>query len=686
MGRRGIRKNQRSARATEEFFSVGLPDVSAASAAHAEPNPHTETATDNPSSSHHPRLESALFAPPSLSEDRKAEFLTYLYQEALILFGEYKINTLPILDELFFKFPSNYRRRVVDRDTYAWHVDLDIVKQFAEGHLNGESRYFSINGAVSTGVKVEDIVITVVDRVGELEVILCFVKFFLETARRHENTYGKPHGNSLITIGLILFHYRHKAEASKGAEYQRVWDWFYQGRKSRLDTKENVVFTSPQKIPTLKEGEIDEMGVGKVSVGDKIYQWMEYHNGKAAQGEADAADGPAAAAGEVAGAVIGSAMERFTPIDGDAPLADDTNDAGPANGASANASANAKRNKKKKEKKKAAKAKARDAEEDLAAYNPGPEEDFSALAISPAVAHTIDDDAAVAPAPAPGPANGVSASATVTAKGKGKGKGKARETDEDLAAYNPGPEDVSAPAVAHAVDDDPAADDPAPGPAEGVSASASASAKGKGKGKGKARDTGAPPAYNPGPNDVSAPGVAHTVEIDDPDDAAPTAALPASAGRALPRLALPGRALPGPGPASAGAFDLPGLSPFASPDIDAGLDRRRGPVTKKKAKDNLTRHLEALVDRIADLPASERRAILAREKQKIMRSETIAAAKGTQKLRPTAPRRQFEIGQMTGWAGDLEKMQIDGLRRAAKKPEKKEGEEEKKKDEEEKKK
>jgi hypothetical protein len=106
-------------------------------------------------------------------------------------------------------------------------------------------------------------------------------------------------------------------------------------------------------------------------------------------------------------------------------------------------------------------------------------------------------------------------------------------------------------------------------------------------------------------------------------------------------------------------------------------------VTKKKAKDNLTRHLEALVDRIADLPASERRAILAREKQKIMRSETIAAAKGTQKLRPTAPRRQFEIGQMTGWAGDLEKMQIDGLRRATEKPEKKE--EKKKEDEEEKK-
>ncbi|KAK5465198.1 hypothetical protein LTS15_001761 [Exophiala xenobiotica] len=663
MGRRGIRKAQRTARPTEEFFGVGLPDVSATSAAHAEPNPYTETATNNPSSSHDLRLDSALFAPPSLSEDRKAEFLTYLYQEALILYGEYKTDTLPILNELLFKFPSNYRRRVLDRDTYAWHVDLDIVKQFAEGHLNGESRYFSINGALSTGVKVEDIVITVVDRVGELEVILCFVKFFLETARRHENTYGKPHEQSLITIGLILFHYRHKAEASKGPEHQRVWDWFYQGRKSRLDTKENLVFTSPQKIPILEEGEIDEMGLGKVSVGDKIYQWLEYNNGKA-----DAADGPAAAAGEVAGAVVGSAMERFTPIDGNAPLADITNDAGPANGASAHVSANAKRNKKKKEKKKAAKAKARGTDEDLAAaYNPGPEEDFSALAI----AQTVDEDtAAAAPATGPGPANGVSASASA----KGKGKGKARDTDEDLAAYNPGPDDVSAPAVAHTVeDDDAAAAAPAtgPGPADGVSATASTSAKGKGK----ARDTGAPPAYNPGPNDVSAPGVAHTVEIDDPDDAAPTAALPASAGFALPRLALPG-------PASAG-FALPGLSPSAAPDIDASLDRRRGPVTKKKAKDNLTRHLEALVDRIADLPTSERRAILAREQQKIMRSETIAAAKGTQKLRPTAPRRQFEIGQMTGWADDLEKMQIDGLRRAAKKPEKKE-EEKKKEDEEEK--
>ncbi len=132
-------------------------------------------------------------------------------------------------------------------------------------------------------------------------------------------------------------------------------------------------------------------------------------------------------------------------------------------------------------------------------------------------------------------------------------------------------------------------------------------------------------------------------------------------------------------------------------------------MTEKAAKDNLQRHLEAVLDRIADKPPHVRRAILAREHQKIMRSETIAAAKGTQKMRPTATkateevkqlgksdalvasladpgapsggrpgwRGQFEIGRMQGWADDLEKMQIDALRRIPK-PMPKKKEEEKK--------
>lgn len=224
MGRRGARKAGPSARATHEFFGQGLPDVSAPQATtttHDPQHPPAETPTENPSSSDPldhplPQITSpdiTLFAPTALSIDAKAEFIfthvscvfvlscseclltdqfhSQLYNEGLVrLYYQYKIDKLPVLDGLLTKFSSNYRRRVPDRDTYVWHVDLEIIKQFAEAHVHEESTFFSINGAESTGVKPEDIVITVVDRVGELEVVLCIVEFFLETARKHQVQYG----------------------------------------------------------------------------------------------------------------------------------------------------------------------------------------------------------------------------------------------------------------------------------------------------------------------------------------------------------------------------------------------------------------------------------------------------------------------------------------------------------------
>lgn len=461
MGRRGARKAGPSARATHEFFGQGLPDVSAPQATtttHDPQHPPAETPTENPCSSDPldhplpqiPSPDITLFAPTALSIDAKAEFIfthvscvfvlscseclltdqfhSQLYNEGLVrLYYQYKIDKLPVLDGLLTKFSSNYRRRVPDRDTYVWHVDLEIIKQFAEAHVHEESTFFSINGAESTGVKPEDIVITVVDRVGELEVVLCIVEFFLETARKHQVQYGAPHEISLISLGLILFTYRHKRLAPNNVKHQKVWDWFYEGRKSRMDTKENLIFTSPQKIPKLKEGEVDEMSFAQLSVGDKIYEWIE--ETKAAQAEAKAAEN---INGEGAGAVNGSTADKTTQTE-DGALADITNGAATAPGPANGGSGKGRRNKKKKEKKKA-KGKRDTANPDV--QNPS-SEDVSASGVS----HTVDDAAAVAP----GPVNGAS--------GKGKGKGKARDTD-NAPAYNPGPDDVSAPGVAHTVNDD----------------------------------------------------------------------------------------------------------------------------------------------------------------------------------------------------------------------------------------
>lgn len=88
-----------------------------------------------------------------------------------------------------------------------------------------------------------------------------------------------------------------------------------------------------------------------------------------------------------------------------------------------------------------------------------------------------------------------------------------------------------------------------------------------------------------------------------------------------------------------------------------------------------------------DFPSAEaRREAFARAHLDIMRSETLAAARGTQRLRPTATKAteevknvgkddalkaaqaaggwsgKFDIGTMPGWAGELEKMQLDALR------------------------
>ncbi|KAK6371723.1 hypothetical protein LTS17_008546 [Exophiala oligosperma] len=120
---------------------------------------------------------------------------------------------------------------------------------------------------------------------------------------------------------------------------------------------------------------------------------------------------------------------------------------------------------------------------------------------------------------------------------------------------------------------------------------------------------------------------------------------------------------------------------------------RAAAVTHKK----LQRELMAVLDRVKDKPARARRAMLAREHQRLLASETLAAARGHQSLRPTTsaarvkeqrereswekeevvlaaaaaadasasappPRPWFNLGTDPGWMGDLERMQIQVLR------------------------
>lgn len=123
-------------------------------------------------------------------------------------------------------------------------------------------------------------------------------------------------------------------------------------------------------------------------------------------------------------------------------------------------------------------------------------------------------------------------------------------------------------------------------------------------------------------------------------------------------------------------------------------------MTPTQAQAKINRYLESLVNK--DYPSTEaRRAAFARARQRLLRSETLAVARGEQAVRLTATRAsqealtigrddalnaarqqraaqggagagaggareyKFDIGGMPGWAGELEAMQIMGLRRSA---------------------
>lgn len=245
---------------------------------------------------------------------------------------------------------------------------------------------------------------------------------------------------------------------------------------------------------------------------------------------------------------------------------------------------------------------------------------------------------------------------------KGKGKEKATAVDDmtaeaDTAAPRKGKKKRKnrkrkGKAKAQATDDDAAQSEPDLPPSD----------SGKGKGKAKATDL---PAYVPGPNTPSVPD-------DTSAGYGPGPALPSDNGEG-PSTAAPSTAAVDPITRVAG--------------IDAGLEKRKRPLTKKAAHDRITQHLNDLVN--ADYPSKEaRRAALARAHQQIMHSETLAAARGEQRLRPTAPRNApppvphplpapggFRFGTLPGWEGELEAMMIQGMRRSTKKPEDKKSEE-----------
>lgn len=104
----------------------------------------------------------------------------------------------------------------------------------------------------------------------------------------------------------------------------------------------------------------------------------------------------------------------------------------------------------------------------------------------------------------------------------------------------------------------------------------------------------------------------------------------------------------------------------------ASAQRARELRAERVAAASRRRARQQLADQIGEVLSSAssisdpaaRRAALARAHQRILRSETLAAARGEQPLRETARRGAggFSIGTMPGYLGALEAMQVQGLR------------------------
>ncbi|KAI1616119.1 hypothetical protein EDD36DRAFT_461013 [Exophiala viscosa] len=245
-------------------------------------------------------------------------------------------------------------------------------------------------------------------------------------------------------------------------------------------------------------------------------------------------------------------------------------------------------------------------------------------------------------------------------KNKGKGKALATETAADVDPGDNDEPDESEPESEPEQEAEPAPE-PEPEPEPEPAAD-------KGKGKARAEDL---PAYVPGPETPSIPDMPGAFG---PGPAVPSAPEDNGEGPSSRAAAAPAR------PARA-------IDPITLvPDIDAGLEGRRRPLTEKAANDRITRHLHKILDAPYKTKAA-RHAALARARQQIMQSETLAAARGEQRLRPTAPRARaapepehvpsrFQFGTLPGWEGELEAMMVEGMRKRA--PEKKKPAEEKK--------
>ncbi|KIW18604.1 hypothetical protein PV08_02893 [Exophiala spinifera] len=751
MGRGGKNSRaRRSARATQQFFSQGLPDGSALSSVEGEssstnipppapPSSPIQSRSENTRPKASPETESLpkeyTSLVPSPFPASKLRFITdHLWQPAeKTLIPFFRENETTGIKYLYSQIAYLYAFKLPDQKKLSWQFDPEITRGLAEDVVKTPAldKWFKTNGAVSTGLKVEDIVITTQPGINEYQAILLICQWLVRRAVVHGDRSNIVSASPTILIGLIDFTYRTKHAArssSADPQFKAVWDWFHNDRTARMGNKQNVMVPDALDYPHVHESDHEGGAAEGEIIETHFRDCFEYLMDDSSDDGSDPGEGPSTTHHTTSSPLDkgkGKAVERCpttsstqTHVAGtvtksvghvDDVLTTTTSTTTTGDKKKKKRRDNHKRKDKKKKnnpnkknkknkknnKKGKGKAKATDLDEDEAEHEQEQEQDAASVDDDTANVHTSDDE--------------VSLPYYSAKEGDDREENSDDDEDEDERVeeqemilhenFDTGDDQVNdqeVPAVdddgeeAYDAGDEVDDDDDDDGDDE-------VTQKVNDHGKGRAIDQNEQQEDGDGGHDNDNDEF-WTEEDQREFDAWFDAKFQAPWDRIMSRLA----SLPSPssvvgnttatndnvvvgdnnvvvgGPSSTTAASR---RRRAAPleGIDAGLDRSR-PASSVAANENLQRHLLAVLERAraGGMSRGARRALLAREHQRILASETLAAARGTQPLRPTATRAteaaaaetrrelarfpRFNLGSAPGWLGELERMQIGGLR------------------------
>ncbi|KAK6376003.1 hypothetical protein LTS17_007253 [Exophiala oligosperma] len=279
----GKKRAHRSKRATKQFFNQGSQDGSASAPGEGESstaqNPHPAPVPSSSSCLEHPhptpcQSQTAhdetkpkavilprgyTFVTPLLHRAEKLQLITeYLWKRAeKDIISHYRTAPLKATEELVAQFAFAYSIKPPGWTTRVWRVDPEIIRRVARGlwKEGGLHNVFRANGTEGRGLEARDIVLTANknQNLGDWEAAAYICNWFLYCAAEYEDREDIQRAGPTIIVGLINYTYICKFRAycgdSPSFEDRTYWDWFRFDRRTRMmPARQNLLVPDAGKV------------------------------------------------------------------------------------------------------------------------------------------------------------------------------------------------------------------------------------------------------------------------------------------------------------------------------------------------------------------------------------------------------------------------------------------------------